>query len=66
MNPEGVVKERGILFSAPMVRALLLGTKDTPLYSGVLNYFPNALAAIARVSKRGNDKHNPGESGWTP
>jgi len=35
--------------------------KATPIYSGVLRYFPLALAAVARVSKRGNDQHNPGE-----
>lgn len=35
--------------------------KDTPLYSGVFKYFPLALAAVARVSKAGNDKHNPGQ-----
>jgi hypothetical protein len=26
-----------------------------------LNYFPKALAAVAEVSRRGNEKHNPGE-----
>lgn len=35
--------------------------KDTPVYSGVLNYFPLALAEVARLSKAGNDKHNPGQ-----
>jgi hypothetical protein len=35
--------------------------KQIPLYSGVIAYFPLALAAVARVSKRGNDKHNPGQ-----
>lgn len=35
--------------------------KNTPIFSGVLRYFPDALAAVARVSKAGNDKHNPGE-----
>lgn len=35
--------------------------KATPIYSGVLAYFPDALAEIARVSKIGNDQHNPGE-----
>lgn len=35
--------------------------KDTPVYSGVVRYFPLALAAVARLSKRGNDQHNPGE-----
>jgi hypothetical protein len=28
---------------------------------GLLYYFPNALAAVARVSKAGNDQHNPGQ-----
>lgn len=35
--------------------------KATPVYSGVLRYFPLALAAVAQLSKAGNDKHNPGE-----
>lgn len=35
--------------------------KDTPIARGVLDYFPAALAAVARVSKAGNDKHNPGQ-----
>lgn len=35
--------------------------KDVPLATGVLDYFPAALAEVARVSKAGNDKHNPGE-----
>lgn len=35
--------------------------KATPIWSGVLRYFPDALAAVARLSKAGNDKHNPGE-----
>ncbi len=32
-----------------------------PLARGLLDYFPAALAAVAHVSKVGNDKHNPGE-----
>ena len=35
--------------------------KAVPLCAGVLDYFPAALAAVARISKYGNDKHNPGE-----
>jgi len=34
--------------------------KNTPLYSGVRVYFPDALEALARVSLIGNDQHNPG------
>ena len=35
--------------------------KDVPLYSGCFAYFPDALAAVADLSRIGNDKHNPGE-----
>jgi hypothetical protein len=36
--------------------------KQTPVVTGVLDYFPLAIAAVARVSKKGNDKHNPGQA----
>jgi hypothetical protein len=35
--------------------------KDVPLARGVLDYFPAALAEVARLSHEGNKKHNPGE-----
>jgi hypothetical protein len=35
--------------------------KAVPLCAGVLDYFPAALAEVAKVSKAGNDKHNPGQ-----
>lgn len=35
--------------------------KAAPVHTGVMLYFPDALMAVARVSKKGNDKHNPGE-----
>jgi len=35
--------------------------KGVPLYEGLLKYFPAALTEVARISKIGNDKHNPGE-----
>jgi hypothetical protein len=35
--------------------------KATPIFSGVLKYFPDALAAVAELSRIGNDQHNPGE-----
>lgn len=35
--------------------------KAVPLCTGVLDYFPHALAAVAIVSKAGNDQHNPGQ-----
>lgn len=35
--------------------------KEMPLCSGVLDYFPLALAEVAKASKAGNDQHNPGQ-----
>lgn len=35
--------------------------KGVPIATGCLDYFPAALAMVARVSKAGNDKHNPGQ-----
>lgn len=35
--------------------------KNIPIGTGVLDYFPLALAEVARVSKAGNDQHNPGQ-----
>lgn len=35
--------------------------KKYPVASGVMDYFPDALAAIANVSWRGNEQHNPGQ-----
>lgn len=35
--------------------------KKFPVASGLLDYFPDALAAISNVSYRGNEQHNPGE-----
>jgi len=35
--------------------------KKIPVGTGVLDYFPAALAAVAAVSYAGNEQHNPGE-----
>lgn len=35
--------------------------KDAPIYMGVLRYFPDALLEVAKLSKVGNDQHNPGQ-----
>lgn len=66
----GVLHEyemRGDPAVAPMQPARLTlpedssARKEVPLYAGLLRYFPAALAGVARHSKIGNDKHNPGE-----
>jgi hypothetical protein len=35
--------------------------KAVPLATGMLDYFPNALAEVARVSRAGNEQHHPGQ-----
>lgn len=35
--------------------------KQTPIFSGVLMYFPDAMAEVARCSFVGNEQHNPGQ-----
>jgi len=35
--------------------------KEVPMVSGCIKYFPAALAGVAKISKAGNDKHNPGQ-----
>lgn len=35
--------------------------KALPVATGVLDYFPDALAAVAHASKVGNDQHSPGQ-----
>lgn len=54
-NPSDVASAPSILPTDSALR------KETPICTGVIDYFPRALAYIARISKLGNDKHNPGE-----
>lgn len=35
--------------------------KAIPLAGGCLDYFPSALVAVAALSAKGNDQHNPGQ-----
>lgn len=35
--------------------------KEHPVYAGFVQYFPAAMFLVARLSKKGNDKHNPGQ-----
>jgi hypothetical protein len=38
-----------------------LARKELPLTTGLLDYFPAALIAVAGLSRVGNEQHNPGE-----
>lgn len=46
---------------ATTIAADAAGRKRQPIASGVLDYFPDALVAIAEVSWTGNEQHNPGQ-----
>lgn len=35
--------------------------KNAPIARGVLDYFPLAIAAVAELSRIGNEQHNPGQ-----
>lgn len=35
--------------------------KNVPMARGLLDYFPDALACVADVSRVGNEQHNPGQ-----
>jgi hypothetical protein len=40
--------------------------KKHPVASGVLDYFPDALVAVSKISFAGNEQHNPGQPlHWT-
>lgn len=52
--------------AAPPVKRLLTGMtseqrKEYPITTGVLDYFPDAIAMVAHISYKGNQKHNPGQ-----
>lgn len=53
-NPAGLRREM-VLSADPQAR------KGMPITTGVLDYFPLAIAAVAQCSKAGNDQHNPGQ-----
>ena len=46
--------------TTPQISADAERRKQTPVYSGVLKYFPRAIAAVAQCSWVGNEQHNPG------
>lgn len=54
-SPEDVKKGTAALPTDPASR------KAIPLARGLLDYFPAALAAVAELSRIGNEQHNPGE-----
>lgn len=62
-------RRSGCPLCSPPLRAASLGQfpedakerKAIPIQTGVLDYFPRAIIALADLSKVGNDQHNPGQ-----
>jgi Domain of unknown function (DUF5664) len=62
----GDTMERGNVLPAAMVPLAVLPTdakerKASPIWTGLMLYFPAVWAAVAKVSVLGNAQHNPGE-----
>lgn len=65
MNKKNLERDRMRGPGGAPTRATTLPTdpkerKSYPIASGVLDYFPDAIVALAQISKAGNDQHNPG------
>jgi hypothetical protein len=57
---KGVQSEK-ILKDAARLPQDAKARKGIPIARGVLDYFPAAIAAVAEVSRLGNEQHNPGQ-----
>lgn len=65
IEPVSVVKQKAVA-EKQLMPADSKEREDIPIATGVLDYFTSALIEIAKVSKAGNDQHNPGEPlGWS-
>lgn len=65
-RPEALVAACPKAENVPDLSCLSLPDDDAkrgeyPMADGLLDYFPNALAEVSKVSKIGNDQHNPGQ-----
>jgi hypothetical protein len=55
------VKEQAEALAKGLMPTDAKSREDIPLATGVLDYFTAALIEVAKVSKAGNDQHNPGQ-----
>lgn len=51
--------ERDIEVDYEVVRSKAQERKEQPVFSGVLNYFPDAIKYVSRASYKGQQQHNP-------
>ena len=53
------VQDIGVIYEVVKPTDKAAERKATPVFSGVLKYFPNALKEVAKCSQAGNDQHHP-------
>lgn len=53
--------EKDIMEATGHITTVAAERKALPIARGVLDYFPDALVAVAKVSLEGNRQHNPGQ-----
>lgn len=56
-----VYEEEPVPASSALLPTDPAARKAIPLVTGCFHYFPDALAEVAKLSKAGNDQHNPGQ-----
>lgn len=61
-NPNAMIGPGGAPTRATTFPQDAKGRKTRPIASGVLDYFPDAIVALAEVSWKGNEQHNPNTS----
>jgi hypothetical protein len=60
-KPEALIGIGGGPTRATTLPSESAARKRYPIATGVLDYFPDALAALSHLSWKGNDQHNPGQ-----
>ena len=59
IKPIEFIKNKGGIKFTEEDTPIKFTRKQTPVFTGVLNYFPDAIREVARVSYVGNQQHNP-------
>lgn len=63
--PDGTLIEKPVpgaaIHTSPLSGKTASERKASPVASGVLDYFPDAIVAVAQCSYAGNEQHNPGQ-----
>ncbi len=56
---QGVLNSQGGIEFTEAETPIKFTRKETPIFTGVLNYFPDAIREIAKCSYVGQQQHNP-------